>query len=266
MGKLKLSEFLIACFVLFSFGCSPTLIKYVDPKMPIQLENDEKIVLGQIIFTMHSEKKEEMSFPPIGLGLYKIETEERAKPPRVASMSQPWFAKDGLFVWKMEKGSYQIDALTWGCDISLFSFSSEGNLIKPKQPPSYLLAANPQKPLECGFVVNPNVIFTVSGDSAALYLGTLRIDLDVETTRGIVVKKINSIDVIDSYDKIYELFKDRFPGESLTFEKSLMSCTHDRVISFTNGHCPAGMEKFVRLLLEIILTGISHMSPGPPSR
>jgi hypothetical protein len=259
---LRSFRLLIILLPILIPACGTMDIKAVNPEDPNALESNETMVFGRIIFTAHSKDGGEVSFPPMFPGLVQVETGKRAsaamlckkrielQPPLMRETTtydvsqKPWFAdKNGTFFWILPAGTYKIDALSW---LSMIAPLSD---IK--------FYAEPKKPPECGFVVRPDVTFSVSGEKGALYLGTLIVDMDVDVTkRVIVVKNVNRIEIRDDYDETCTLLKDRFPSFTRASEKNLMGHLPDHPLSVTNGRCPSSSGAFMRGVAEFILKAL----------
>jgi hypothetical protein len=251
-------------------------VRHLNPYDPNAIEHNERVVFGRIVFIAHSEETGEVSFPPVGLGLVHVETGRRAnraviydKPvttehesdiPMTHKLSHgPWFENDGTFFWELPEGSYQIDAL--GCALS--TKVSAQDLTQPKVKIS--LPLRPGKPPMCGFAVNPNIVFDVSGDSGALYVGSLLIDMDIGTQRGIEIININRIEIKDEYAEAMELFRSRYPSCALTSEKKLMTSIPDRLASFANRRCPTWIEMLLGAILGVAILVGPALFIGPVS-
>jgi hypothetical protein len=258
-------------------------IKTVNPDDPNALKSDEKVVFGQMIFILHSQDGGEINFPPMLPGLVQVETGKRASevlmykkrierlPPLMRETTtydvslRPWFVdKDGTFFWILPVGTYKIDALSW--------FAMTVPMGDQK------LYAEPKHPPECGFLVCPNVTFSLSGEQVALYLGTLIIDMNVEVTklgqkgtlylgkllfgmnvvseRAIVIKNINRVSIKDDYDKTFAVLKSRFPSFNLIPKKSLMVPLQEQPPTIETGRCPSMSEAFARGVAEFILRAL----------
>jgi len=259
--KRKKVLFLIILSIAFSImmcSCTSMTVRHVNPEEPNALKSDERVVFGRVIFITHSEEMGEVSFPPLGLGLVHMETGKRAwkavihekairiEPTsgdlvtREISVNRPWFENDGAFFWILPAGSYQIDALGWGFQMKV----SDQDLKKPKAEQVFRL--KPENPPECGFVVSPNMNFTVSGESGVFYIGSLLIDMDIRTEHGIEIKNINRVEIMDEYAEAMELLKNRFPSFILSVEKRLMKSIPDRPVSVANRRCPTWAEMLFR--------------------
>ncbi len=83
--------------------------------------------------------------------------------------------------------------------------------------------------IKYNFSLPPQVAFQVPSEGGAIYLGTLMIDVEV---RNLIVshsvKKLNSITVMDEFEKAKETLKKRNPGFKNKIEKNLM--VHDERI------------------------------------
>jgi len=264
--KKKKVLFLIVLSIAFSImlcSCSIMTVRHVNPDEPYALKNDERVVFGRVIFITHSEEMGEVRFPPFGLGLVHAETERRARRAEIlertstivspspsderinreVSTKRPWFENDGTFFWILPTGSYQIDALGWG-----FQMKVSAQDLK-KQRKEQVFSLKPDNPPECGFVVSPNMVFNVSGESGALYIGSLFIDMDIRTEHGIEIKNINRIEIKDEYAEAIELLKSRYHSYALTVEKRLITSIPDRPVSVANRRCPTWAEMFFRVIV-----------------
>jgi len=99
----------------------------------------------------------------------------------------PIYGKDGSFYWIMPRGTYIIPDIRFG------------------------------------YVILPQVAFQVPSGADAFYLGTLKIDAE---TKQIIarhyIKKLNSITVVDEFDKANEAFISRNPDFKGRIKKNLM--------------------------------------------
>jgi hypothetical protein len=277
---MRLLLFLLVCLSSVVFGCGTTgmTVKHVNPAEPNVMESYEGVVFGRIIFVTHSEEWGDISFAPLGLGLLHVETGNRAMKAGMLeklkgvsvhpltgepvthklSSEKRWVENDGTFYWVLPTGSYQIDALAWGVHRKV----SAEELIEPKKP--YIFSLKPDKPPECGFVVSPYMGFNVSGESGALYIGSLLIDLDIkEGKRGsIEVKNINRIEIKDEYDEAMGLLTSHCPTFALTVEKRLMTGIADRSATVANGRCPTKVEMFFRTIVGGAIVGAILVMPA----
>ena len=261
-----ISYFLVpACLFILASGCSSMTVKHVNPDEPNVLEGNERVVFGRVVFVTHSEEMGEVSFPPLGLGLVHVERGKRAtgsavyaktviaEPPsgdlvtRELPTRKPWFENDGTFFWVLPTGRYQIDALGWGLQMKVSAQDLRN------QKPEQVFSLKPEKPPECGFVVSPNTFFDVSGDSGALYVGSLVIDMDIRIEKGVEVRRVNRIEIEDEYAETIALLKSRCPSFASTFEKRLMMSIPDRTVSVANRRCPTWYELLLRALVGVAI-------------
>jgi len=269
---MRLLLFLLVFLSLVTSGCGGGMtVKHVNPDKPNVIESNERVVFGRVIFVTHSEEMGDASFPPLGLGLVHVETGKRAWKTvgyektvikdaisddlvtRELPARKLWFENDGTFFWILPTGSYLIDALGWG--FTRILFLSDPDPVKPTAEKVFPLF-KAEDPPECGFVVGPNIVFNVSGDSGALYLGSLLIDMDIKKSEhGIEIKNINRIEIKDEYAEAIELLKSRCPLFSLTIEKRLMTGTPDRPVSAANRRCPTAAEMFLRETVGGVISG-----------
>lgn len=143
-------------------------------------------------------------------------------------------------------------------------FRSDPDPEKPKAEQIFPL--KPEKPPECGFVVDPNIVFNVSGDSGTLYIGSLVIDMDIKRNKhGIEAKKINCIEIRDEYAEALELLKSRYPSCTLTVKKRLMTGTPDRSASVANRRCPTWIQMLFRETAAGAILAIPILVPVAPA-
>ncbi len=113
---------------------------------------------------------------------------------------------DGTFLWKVPRGTYLLTRLRW------WEFRG-------------------------WFPMRPQIALQVGPDAQAYYLGTLRIDADIERSAlSVKLKKFNVV-VIDEYEQDAQLLTKQIPGFPGRIEKALM--VHDASI-------PAVTESEVR--------------------
>lgn len=257
-GNMTLLKILITCLSILILGCGGMTIKHVNPDEPNALASSETIVFGRVIFVTHSEEMGEVSFPPCGLGLVHLETEQRARQTAYLPSRRMWFENDGTFFWILPTGNYHIDALAWGFHRTIYRPDPD-----PESPEKHqVMSSKPDKPPECGFVVSPNMVFNVSEESGAFYIGALVIDIDIKKENGIEVKNINSIEIRDEYAEALKFLTYRYPSLTLTVEKRLMTSIPERSVSVASARCPTKFEVFMK---DIVLQMLISMSPPSPS-
>ena len=270
---------LTVCLLFLFSGCVGLTVKHVNPDEPNLLESNEKVVFGRIVFMTHSEEMGEMRFVPVGLGLVHVETGKRAQRAVVyekavantpfsgetatqglISSRRMWFENDGAFFWVLPVGNYRMDALGWG----LFNHVevSREDLEKPKKERSF--PVKPQNPPECGFVVGTDIEFSLYGDSAASYIGSLVIDMGVKTEHVVEIRKINRIEVNDEYAEAMELLKSRYPSFNLAVGKKLATVIPESPVSVSNRRCPTRAELVLRAVMAVAIQfGPSFIPIGP---
>jgi hypothetical protein len=264
-------------FCILISGCKGMTVKYVNPDEPNAFESNERVVIGRVIFNAHFEETGIVSFTPLGLGLVQVETGDRPTwPPvvlkKVIVLEGPemheqetympsyhsWFENDGTFFWILKTGSYRIDALGWGYTRGLLgSDPKPGSDLKGHHPYAVL---KPGKPPECGFLITPDATFTVSGDSNALYIGTLFIDMDIVRDKGIAVSKVHSVEVRDDFTEAVGSLKSLYPQFTLPVNKRLMS-VKGLPVNVEKGRCPSRTEVLFRKLLESFPGGLGGNFP-----
>lgn len=274
---MRFSLFPLVLLAVVISGCGGMTVKHVNPAEPNVMRSNERVVFGRIILVAHSEKFGDISFAPVGLGLVHVESGNRATRAAmleksvsvhpvtgetsthgVPSKKNQWVENDGTFYWILPTGSYQIDALAWGVHRKV----SVEELTEPKKP--YIFSLKPDKPPECGFVVSPYMGFNVSGESGALYIGSLLIDMDIKEGKrgGIEVKNINRIEIKDEYDEAMGLLTSHCPTFALTVEKRLMTNIADRSATLANRRCPTKVEMFFRTIVGGAIAGAILVMPA----
>jgi hypothetical protein len=280
--EMRFLMFLLVLLSIVICGCGMT-VTHVNPSEPNVMGINERIVFGRILFVTHSQEYGNISFTPLGLGLVHVETGNRATRSvileksvtvhpitgeipthKFQSQKNQWVENDGTFYWVLPTGSYQIDALAWG----VYGKVSAEELKEPKTP--HIFSLKPEKPPECGFVVSPYIGFSVSGESGALYIGSLLIDMDIKEGKhgGIEVKNINRIEIKDEYDVAMGLLTHHCPTFALSVEKRLMTIIADQSASLANRGCPTKVEMFFRTVVGVaaygaILAVPALAIPGP---
>ena len=105
----------------------------------------------------------------------------------------PEVEKDGSFYWIVPRGTYVVSSIKYN------------------------------------FSIPPQVAFQVPSEAGAIYLGTLVIDVEVRNLIAFrSVKKLNSITIMDEFEKAKETLKKRNPDFKTKIEKNLM--LHDERI------------------------------------
>ena len=170
-------------WILALSGCAT--IRSVGSGETVALAENEAIVFGKVIFIENNEEK----IPYSGwerakprMSFFRIESEKY-----IEWGFNPIYGKDGSFYWIMPRGTYIIPDIRFG------------------------------------YVILPQVAFQVPSGADAFYLGTLKIDAE---TKQIIarhyIKKLNSITVVDEFDKANEAFISRNPDFKGRIKKNLM--------------------------------------------
>jgi|WetSurSiteA1Bulk_404760.scaffolds.fasta_scaffold09060_2 hypothetical protein len=274
---MRLLLFLLVCLSIMISGCVKTItVKHLNPDKPNVLESNAGVVFGRIIFITHSEERGEVKLLPLGLGLVHVETGKRALEAVILEKTVSahpvtgdpvthefprslWVENDGTFFWVLPTGRYQIDALGWG--FTRILFVSDPDLKKPKEEQIFF-PLKPEKPPECGFVVNSDIAFNVAGESRILYIGSLVIDIDIKINEhGIEAKKINYIEINDEFAEALELLKHRYPSCVLPVEKRLMKGTSYETASLVNRRCPTVIQMLFRETVAGVIRAIPILVP-----
>jgi hypothetical protein len=281
-GRGKMGIILMGIFLsVVLSGCGMMTVKHVSPDEPNALEKKEGVVFGRVVFISHSEALGEVRFRPLGLGLFHVDTGNRASrvvvlkktvvvtPPsgdryvRDLPIRKRWFEDDGTFFWILPEGDYQIDALGWGFQRKV----SAADLKEKETEGSFSLT--PERPPACGFAINPAMGFKVSGDGTAVYIGSLLVDMDIATEKGIEIKKINRLEVRDDYDDAKALLGVRYPSFALMVGKRLMSPIPGRQVLAANRRCPTWAEVALGFMIgtalqmgPVFLHAVPTMAPS----
>ncbi len=124
----------------------------------------------------------------------------------------PEVEKDGSFYWIVPRGTYVVSSIKYN------------------------------------FSIPPQVAFQVPSQGGAIYLGTLVIDVEVKNLIAFrSVKKLNSITIMDEFEKAKETLKNRNPDFNIKVGKSLM--IHDERI-------PTERSSYTQTSLSNILNAI----------
>lgn len=164
-------------------GCAT--IRAVGPGKKVALSENEAIVFGKVIFIENNKEKIPYSAWTRGkpqMSFFRIESNKY-----IDQGFDPIYEKDGSFYWIMPTGTYIIPDIQFD------------------------------------YIILPQVAFQVPSGGDAFYLGTLKIDAE---TKQIIarhyIKKLNSITVVDEFDKANEALISHSPDFKGTIRKNLM--------------------------------------------
>jgi hypothetical protein len=189
MKRMSIVILLASLLVLLSYGCYRTVnVKEVAPDNIESLVPGEALIFGRMrMFDNGKEKDSYISTTEqLDIMLIRIEDEQALAVRRVKP--------DGTFLWKVPRGTYLLTRLRW------WEFRG-------------------------WFPMRPQIVFQVGPDAEAYYLGTLRIDAEIERSALSVKIKRFTIAVADEYGQDVQLLKRQLPGFQGRVEKALM--VHD---------------------------------------
>ncbi|HUI68188.1 MAG TPA: hypothetical protein VL087_08250 [Nitrospirota bacterium] len=189
MRKMSIGILVTLLLVLLSSGCYRTVsVKEVTPKGIESLAPDEALIFGRMRMIDNGKEKESYisTTEQLDIMLIRIEDEQALAVRRVKP--------DGTFLWQVPRGTYLLTRLRW------WEFRG-------------------------WFPIRPQIAFQVGPDAEAYYLGTLRIDADVERSALSVKIKRFAIVVADEYEQDVQLLTRELPSFQGRVEKALM--VHD---------------------------------------
>jgi hypothetical protein len=182
----SIGAFLASLFVLLLSGCYKTVsVKEVTPEIMETLAPGEALIFGRLrMIDNGTEKERYLTFTEqLDLMLVRIEDEQALAVKRVRA--------DGTFLWKVPRGTYLLTRLRW--------WEMRG-----------------------WFPLRPQIAFQVGPEAEAYYLGTLRIDAEIERSALSVKLKRFSVSVADEYEKDAHLLTTQIPNFQGNVEKALM--------------------------------------------
>ncbi|MGE5173484.1 MAG: hypothetical protein ACM3MD_06615 [Betaproteobacteria bacterium] len=189
MKKISAGIFFTVLLIFPLFGCYKTVnVKEVAPENMDSLLPGEALIFGRM--RMIDNRKEKGNYlsttEQLDIMLVRIEDEQALAVKRVRP--------DGTFLWKVPRGTYLLTRLRW------WEFRG-------------------------WFPVRPQIAFQVGPDAQAYYLGTLRIDAEIERSALKVKLKQSTIAVVDEYELDAQLLARQLPNFQGRVEKALM--VHD---------------------------------------
>jgi hypothetical protein len=189
MRKISINIFLTFLLVLLSLGCYKTIsVKEVTPESIESLLPGEALIFGRMRMIDNGREKENYisTTEQLDMMLIRIEDEQALAVKRVRP--------DGTFLWKVPRGTYILTRLRW------WEFRG-------------------------WFPMRPQIAFQVGPDAEAYYLGTLRIDAEIERSALSVKLKRFNVAVADEYGQDAPFLAKQLPNFQGRVEKGLM--VHD---------------------------------------
>jgi len=178
--------------ILLSSGCYKTVsVQEVTLEAMEQLAPGEALIFGRMRMMDNGKEKERYitTTEQLDMMLVRIEDEQALAVKRVR--------EDGTFLWKVPRGTYLLTRLRW------WEFRG-------------------------WFPLRPRIAFQVGTDARAYYLGTLRIDAEIERSALSVKLKGFAVQVADEYERDAQLLSTQLPAYQGRVEKALM--VHDERI------------------------------------
>jgi len=175
--------------IIQSSGCYKSVsVQEVTPEAMERLAPGEALIFGRMRMTDNGKEKERYitTTEQLDMMLVRIEDEQALAVKRVR--------EDGTFLWKVPRGTYLLTRLRW------WEFRG-------------------------WFPLRPRIAFQVGTDAQAYYLGTLRIDAEIERSALSVKLKGFAVQVADEYDRDAPLLSKQLPAFQGSVEKALM--VHD---------------------------------------
>ena len=189
MRRMSIGFFVTLLLVLLSHGCYRSVsVKEVTPESIESLAPGEALIFGRMRMIDNGKEKESYisTTEQLDIMLIRIEDEQALAVRRVKP--------DGTFLWKVPRGTYLLTRLRW------WEFRG-------------------------WFPMHPQIAFQVGPDAEAYYLGTLRIDAEIERSALSVKIKRFTIAVADEYGQDVQLLTRQLPSFQGRVEKALM--VHD---------------------------------------
>jgi hypothetical protein len=151
----------------------------------------EALIFGRMRMIDNGKEKEKYlsTTEQLDMMLIRIEDEQALAVKRIRP--------DGTFLWRVPRGTYLLTRLRW------WEFRG-------------------------WFPIRPQIAFQVGPDAQAYYLGTLRIDADIERSALSVKLKQSNVAIVDEYEQDAQLLTKQLPDFQGRVEKALM--VHDASI------------------------------------
>ncbi len=175
--------------ILPSSGCYRSAgVKEVTPEDIKSLAPGEALIFGRLRMIDNGREKENYlsSTDQLDMMLVRVEDEQALSVKRVRT--------DGTFLWKVPRGTYLLTRLRWW-------------------------------EIRGWFPMRPRIAFQVGPGAGAYYVGTLRIDAEIERSALSVKLKQFSIAVSDEFEGDAQLLTKQLPDFQGHVEKTLM--VHD---------------------------------------
>ena len=189
MGRMSICFCVTLLLILSSYGCYRTVsVKEITPESIESLAPGEALIFGRMRMIDNGKEKESYASATeqLDMMVYRIEDELALAVRRVK--------EDGTFLWKVPRGTYLLTRLRW------WEFRG-------------------------WFPIRPQIVFQVGPDAGAYYLGTLRIEAEIERSALTVKIKRFTIAVADEYGQDVQLLTRQLPNFQGRVEKALM--VHD---------------------------------------
>ncbi len=183
---------LTALLILPASGCYKTVsVKEVTPETMDSLAPGEALIFGRMRLTDNGAEKERYltATEQLDMMLVRIEDEQ--------ALAVKPVREDGTFLWKVPRGTYLLTRLRW------WEFRG-------------------------WFPMRPRIAFQVGPDAKAYYLGTLRIDAEIERAALSVKLKGFTVQVRDEYERDSLILSKQLPAFQGSVGKALM--VHDERI------------------------------------
>jgi hypothetical protein len=189
MRTTRLCILALILIVLPSSGCYKSAgVKEVTQDDIKSLAPGEALIFGRVkMIDNGRERKDYLSFTDqLDVMLVRVEDGQPLSVKRVRA--------DGTFLWRVPRGTYLLTRLRWW-------------------------------ELRGWFPLRPRIAFQVGTGAGAYYLGTLRIDAEIERSALSVKLKQFSVGVADEYDRDAQLLTKQLPDFHAPVETALM--VHD---------------------------------------
>jgi hypothetical protein len=186
MEKFCIGIFLSFLFLLLASGCYKTVsVKEVTPESMESLAPGEALIFGRMRMIDNGKEKENYlsATDQLDMMLVRIEDEQALAVKRIRP--------DGTFLWKVPRGTYLLTRLRW------WEFRG-------------------------WFPMRPRIAFQVGTNAGAYYLGTLRINAEIERSALSIKLKRFNVAVTDEYEQDAQLLTKQLPNFQGHVEKALM--------------------------------------------
>lgn len=191
-GRMRIASaraLLAVLLILLVSGCYRTVnVEDVTPETMELLTPSDALIFGRVRMTDNGREKERYltTTEQLDMMLVRIEDEQALAVKRVR--------EDGTFLWKVPRGTYLLTRLRW------WEFRG-------------------------WFPLRPRIAFQVGADAPAYYLGTLRIDAEIERSALSVRLTGFAVRIEDEYEQDAALLTRQLPALRGPVQKALM--VHD---------------------------------------